>query len=150
MNYKKVILIALSISAFNVEAVNFKLSKDIQHCLSLPAYGNEKNQSQCKDELMAKSERQLNEKITKIHLMINTDYDTPYHLNDIEGSKIKDVFWEKFLKSQKLWQTSRDELCAASATLVGEWATSQDDIKTQCILDQNKDREEFLEGLYLK
>lgn len=143
-------IFALSLSISSASAVTFNLGKDIQQCLTLPAYGDEKNQTQCKDELKDASEKSLQKTVNKVKVLINKDYNTPYHLNDPDGSKIKDVFWVKFNKSQQLWLTSRDEFCAATAALVGEWAASQDDIQTQCIINQNKDREQLLKNTYMK
>lgn len=151
MKIIKFVFITLSLSIFSSGAVTFNLGNEIKHCLTLPAYGdNVKTQSQCRDEAKASSEKSLNETISRIQAAINDDYDTPYHLNDIEGVKIKDVFKEKFSNAQKLWLASRNEICAASASLVGEWATSQDDIQTQCIIDQNKNREQQLKAMYMK
>lgn len=151
MKIIKFVLITLSLSVCSSEAVTLNLGKEVKHCLTLPAYGdNVKTQEQCRDEAKALSEKSLNETISRIHAAINDDYDTPYHLNDMEGVKIKDVFWEKFSNAQKLWLSSRNEMCAASASLVGEWATSQGDIQTQCIIDQNKNREQLLKATYLK
>lgn len=150
MKIIKISLLTVSLSIFSAGAVTFDLGKDIQQCLTLPAYGDKKNQTQCKDELKEKSEKSLEETITKIKKLINNNYDTPYHLNDPEGSEIKDLFWERFNKSQQLWIASRNEFCAASALLVGEWAASQDDLQTQCIINQNNDREQLLKATYIK
>ena len=151
VNILNVIGVTLSLSVFQVGAVTFNIGEQIQQCLSLPAYGESvKNQMQCKEELKAASEKSLKETIAKIHSTINEDYNSPFHLNDPNGALIKDAFWEKFDKSQTLWVASRNELCAASATLVGEWAASQDDIQTQCIVDQNRTREQLLKTMYME
>lgn len=150
MKIIKISILTVSLSICSAGAVTFDLGKDIQQCLTLPAYGDKKNQTQCKDELQEKSEKSLEETITKVKKLINNDYDTPYHLNDPEGSEIKDLFWERFNKSQQLWIASRNEFCAASALLVGEWAASQDDLQTQCIINQNNDREQLLKATYIK
>ncbi len=154
MKILRISLLTVSLSICSAGAVTFNLGKDIQQCLTLPADGDgdgdKKNQTQCKNELKEKSQKSLEETITKIKKLINNNYDTPYHLNDPEGSEIKDLFWERFNKSQQLWIASRNEFCAASALLVGEWAASQDDLQTQCIINQNNDREQLLKATYIK
>ncbi|MEN0583268.1 MULTISPECIES: DUF1311 domain-containing protein [unclassified Kosakonia] len=150
MQIIKIALVIVSLSIFSAGAITLDSGKAIQQCLTLPAYGDEKNQTQCKEDLKNKSEKSLQETIAKIKTRINNDYDTPYHLNDPEGSEIKDLFWERFNKSQQLWIASRNEFCAASALLVGEWAASQDDLQTQCIINQNTDREQLLKATYIK
>ncbi|WP_342321631.1 lysozyme inhibitor LprI family protein [Kosakonia sp. BYX6] len=151
MKISQIVFIALSLATFATQAASFQFGKEVKNCLTLPSFGdNVKTQSQCKEEAKAASEKSLNNTITRLHKRIKDDYNTPYHLNDIDGVKIKDVFWEKFINSQKSWSSSREEICSAMASLVGEWAESQDDIQTQCILDQNKGRERYLKEIYLK
>ncbi|WP_270222170.1 lysozyme inhibitor LprI family protein [Kosakonia cowanii] len=132
-------------------AMPLHIGSELQHCLSLPAYGhNIDTQEKCKSALLKSSGDSLNHAVHLLHENIASNYDDPYRLNDSEGKKIKDIFWENFQESQQAWVISRDKLCTANAALVGEWAASRDDIKTQCILDQNRDRQQFIKMTWLK
>ncbi|MGY5957920.1 lysozyme inhibitor LprI family protein [Kosakonia sp. BK9b] len=150
MDFAKATVMILSLATANAMAATLNLGNEVKHCLSLPAWGAGQNQAQCKEEAIKRSEKSLSATIAQLHAVITRDYNTPYHLNDPDGVKINDIFWEKFAKAQKLWLASRDEMCAASAALMGEWATSQDDIHTQCLIDQNKSRERYVHDTWLQ
>ncbi len=144
-------LFALSLLPATSGATPLHIGSELQHCLNLPAYGdNIDTQQKCKNGLLKSSSDSLNHVVHLLHEKIASNYDDPYRLNDSEGKKIKDIFWENFQESQQAWVISRDKLCTANAALVGEWAASQDEIKTQCILDQNRDRQQFIKMTWLK
>ncbi|EOC1474028.1 DUF1311 domain-containing protein [Cronobacter turicensis] len=143
------LFILLLLITSGAQAVSFKFGKELAPCFSLPEYAeNGKSQSECKAQARERSDEALSKAIERLYKTIDNNYDVPFKLNDLGGVTMSAVFRERFARSQALWLQSREAFCAARASLVGEWAPTQYDIGTQCVIDMNHARQHEIESLY--
>ncbi|ELY3468836.1 DUF1311 domain-containing protein [Cronobacter universalis] len=143
------LFILLLLITSGAQAVTFKFDKELAPCFSLPEYAeNGKSQSECKAQARERSDEALSKAIEQLYKTIDKNYDVPFKLNDFGGVTMSAVFREKFARSQMLWLQSREAFCAARASLVGEWAPTQYDLETQCVIDMNHARQHEIESLY--
>ncbi|EKM0375871.1 DUF1311 domain-containing protein [Cronobacter turicensis] len=143
------LFILLLLITSGAQAVSFKFGKELAPCFSLPEYAeNGKSQSECKAQARERSDLALSKAIERLYKTIDNNYDDPFKLNDLGGVTMSAVFRERFARSQALWLQSREAFCAARASLVGEWAPTQYDLETQCVIDMNHARQHEIESLY--
>ncbi|HDI3032501.1 TPA: DUF1311 domain-containing protein [Cronobacter turicensis] len=143
------LFILLLLITSGAQAVSFKFGKELAPCFSLPEYAeNGKSQSECKAQARERSDLALSKAIERLYKTIDNNYDDPFKLNDLGGVTMSAVFRERFARSQALWLQSREAFCAARASLVGEWAPTQYDLETQCIIDMNHARQHEIERMY--
>ncbi|EOV9656110.1 lysozyme inhibitor LprI family protein [Cronobacter turicensis] len=145
MKLIKALLIAMPFIPAAAQAVSFQFGKELAPCFSLPEYAeNGKSQSECKAQARERSDEALSKAIERLYKTIDNNYDDPFKLNDLGGVTMSAVFRERFARSQALWLQSREAFCTARASLVGEWAPTQYDIGTQCVIDMNHARQQRL------
>lgn len=143
------LLIAVPFIPAAAQAVSFQFGKELAPCFSLPEYADDgKSQSECKAQAKERSDEALSKTIERLYKAIDNNYDVPFKLNDFGGVTMSAVFRERFARSQALWLQSRETFCAARASLVGEWAPTQYDLETQCVIDMNHARQHEIESLY--
>ncbi|EPR9101171.1 lysozyme inhibitor LprI family protein [Cronobacter sakazakii] len=143
------LFILLLLITSGAQAVTFKFDKELAPCFSLPEYAEDgKSQSECKAQARERSDEALSKTIERLYKTIDNNYDVPFKLNDFGGVTMSAVFRERFARSQALWLQSREAFCAARASLVGEWAPTQYDLESQCVIDMNHARQHEIESLY--
>ncbi|EKC6207823.1 DUF1311 domain-containing protein [Cronobacter sakazakii] len=149
MKLIKALLIAMPFIPATAQAVSFQFGKELAPCFSLPEYAeNGKSQSECKAQARERSDEALSKAIERLYKTIDKNYDVPFKLNDFGGVTMSAVFRERFARSQTLWLQSREAFCTARASLVGEWAPTQYDLETQCVIDMNHARQHEIERMY--
>ncbi|EKY3201761.1 lysozyme inhibitor LprI family protein [Cronobacter dublinensis] len=143
------LLIVVPFIPATAQAVSFQFGKELAPCFSLPEYAEDgKNQSECKAQARERSDEALNKGIERLYKVIDKNYDNPFKLNDFGGVTMSAVFHERFARRMPLWLQSREAFCAARASLVGEWAPTQYDLETQCVIDMNHARLHEIESMY--
>lgn len=124
---------------------------DIQQCYS----GGQDAASSVMPEGCMEARREASEKVmratlNKVNEHIRKRFNDPYHLNHHENSEtIDEVFSQNLTVSQNAWIKSRDNLCLATVSLMGEWASSRSAAISQCIIKLNKSRTDELESYFI-
>lgn len=125
---------------------------DIQQCYS----GDQDAASSvmpedCMEAKREASEKVMKSKLNKVNEYIRKRFNDPYHLNNDENSEtIDEVFSQHLTVSQDAWIKSRDNLCQATVSLMGEWASSRSVAISQCIIKLNKSRTDELEDYFIR
>ncbi|MDR7343837.1 uncharacterized protein YecT (DUF1311 family) [Pantoea alhagi] len=103
----------------------------------------------CMEAKREAAEKAMQSQLNKLKEHIRKNFDDPYHLNDEDGETIARVFLQHLSASQNAWIKSRDDLCLAAVSLMGEWASSRNVAMSQCIINLNKSRIDELESYFL-
>ncbi|MFS2222840.1 lysozyme inhibitor LprI family protein [Pantoea sp. B65] len=135
------LLIVVFIYSAHASARMLDIEDTIDFCFTnLPSTFS--NTDNCVSNENRISQDRLDKEIIRMKSIINKDYDGPFHLNDVEGEKISNVFLQQFARSQEAWEKAKKDLCEANANLMGEWATSHDISVMSCNIKMNNRRTE--------
>lgn len=104
----------------------------------------------CMEAKREDSEKAITAQLVKLNEHIRERFNEPYHLNGEEDETIDRVFLQHLRTSQDAWIKSRDNLCLATTSLMGEWASSRSVALSQCIINLNKTRINELESYFLR
>ncbi len=124
--------------------------EEIQYCHD----GNKKVENSvspagCMEAKREASEKVMSNQLHKLYGLIREGFNDPYQLNGEGGETIDQVFLQHLSMSQDAWIKSRDNLCLATVSLMGEWASSRNVAMSQCIINLNKSRIAELESYFI-
>lgn len=124
--------------------------EEIQYCYDRNnSIENSVSPAGCMDAKREASEKVMHDHLNKLYGHIKEEFNDPYQLNGEEDKTIDQVFLQNLSLSQDAWIKSRDNLCLAAVSLMGEWASSRNVAMSQCIINLNKSRIAELERYFI-